>query len=240
MTERAVVQLGHTHELQRDEARRYLDVAVRREVGDSRRVQTRLLEAAPGDGILMAASEYGAGLIVMGTHGRGGLNRLLMGSVAERVVRQAAVPVLTVRGIGEDASECRRPFRRILCPINYTEVAREALRYAVDLARRFESELIVMTSLEGEAARSVKAAREQERKLCDWVPENVQASCMIEPIVCHGDAAEQIIRTASEEDGDLIVIGAQHRPLLETTIFGTTSVRVMRHAACPVLTVARH
>jgi nucleotide-binding universal stress UspA family protein len=118
-------------------------------------------------------------------------------------------------------------------------VARESMRYAVDLARRFEAELVLVTSLE-DREDSPGAVREHERRLCDWVPAHVRTHCTMKPVVRKGDAAEQILRTAGETESDLIVIGAQHRPLLEATIFGTTSIRVMRHAACPVLTVPRH
>ena len=203
-------------------------------------VETRLVESAPTAGILATAESVQADLIVMGTHGRGGVNRLLMGSVAEKVVRETTVPVLTVRGIGDDAAGCRLPFRKILCPVNFTDLAREALHYAGELARRFEAELVVVTSLEGDEYATDEVARDQERELCAWVPEGLQARCPVEPLVRRGDASEQILRTAREVGSDLIVIGAQHWPLLEATIFGTTSIRVMRHAACPVLTVIRH
>lgn len=237
-TERGMGQILDVLKAQRDEARRYLADVVRREIGRQVAVESLLLETTPVEGILVAAEERGAGLIALGTHGRSGLNRLLLGSVAEKVVRGAKVPVLTVRG-GE-AAACRLPFRKILCPVNYTEVAYESLRYAADLARRFGAELTVMTSLEGDATASDEALRQHERRLCDWVPEDVQAHCTLRPAVRRGDAAEQVLRMAKEEGSDLLVIGAQHRPLLEATIFGTTSVRVMRHAACPVLTVVRH
>jgi nucleotide-binding universal stress UspA family protein len=235
-THRGMDQIAGVLEIQKDEARRYLVDTVHKEIGGQAALETLLLEATPVEGILMAAEEKGAGLIALGTHGRSGLNRLLLGSVAERVVRGAKVPVLTVRGGA--AAACRMPFRKILCPVNYTEVARDSLRYAADLARRFGAELTVMTSLEGGADGA--GEREQERRLCDWIPEEVQAHCTLRPVVRRGDAAEQVLRMAKEEGSDLVVIGAQHRPLLETTIFGTTSVRVMRHAACPVLTVVRH
>ena len=239
-TERGIGKMMDVLEEQRHEARRYLADTVRKEMSSQMAAETLLLEATPAEGILMAAEEREAGLIVIGTHGRGGLNRLLLGSVAEKVVRGAKVPVLTVRGLEEDTTGCRLPFRKILCPVNYAEVAVESLRYAADLAQRFESELTVITILEGDASESEGVLREQEQKLCEWIPEDVLAGCTLKPVVRRGDAAEQIIRTAREEEHDLIVIGAQHRPLLETTIFGTTSIRVMRHAACPVFTVVRH
>lgn len=239
-TERGMDRIQDLLQTQKEEARRHLEETVRKEVGGPIPVETRLLEAAPADGILTAAEETKAGLIVLGTHGRSGWNRLLMGSVAENVVRRSTAPVLKVRGPGEEDAGCSLPFRNILCPVNYSDLSRESLRYAVDLARRFGAGLTVMTSLEKDAPETEGTAREQEQNLCDWIPGSVQAHCKLKPVVRRGDAVEQILETSREEGIDLIVIGAQHRPLLETTIFGTTSIRVMRHAACPVLTVVRH
>ena len=239
-TERAIPQVNEALEAQREGARKYLDLTAEKEIQGRVPFDTSLIESAPAPGIVTAAENAQADLIVMGTHGRGGLDRLLMGSVAEKVVRESRVPVLTVRGIGDEAAGCRLPIRKILCPINFTDVAREALHYAGDLAQRFDAELVVVTSLENNGDASDEAVREQEQKLCTWVPDGVQAHCTVEPIVRRGDAAEQILRTAREVGSDLVVIGAQHRPFLEATILGTTSIRVLRHAACPVLTVVRH
>lgn len=69
------------------------------------RIETALLEGPPGREIVAYAEEIGCDLIVMGTHGRGGLNRLLLGSVAERVIRSATVPVMTIRVGGDDVPE---------------------------------------------------------------------------------------------------------------------------------------
>ena len=240
-TERGIERIADFLETQRQAAQEHLQEVVEQTLGkEGIEVETRLVEASPTEGILRAAEPLGADMIVMGTHGRSGLNRLLLGSVAEKVMRQARVPVLTVRGVGEEGSHCEVPFRKILCPVNYTPVAQEALHWAADLARRSGAELVLMTSLEEEEAGSEEVIHEHEQRLCAGVPEGVQAHCSIRPAVRRGNAAEQILGMAVEEECDLIVIGAQHRPLLEATIIGTTSVRVMRHAPCPVLTVSRH
>ncbi|MBM3280624.1 MAG: universal stress protein [Candidatus Handelsmanbacteria bacterium] len=76
-------------------------------------------------------------------------------------------------------------------------------------------------------------------QLCALVTPARRAGCALRALGRRGEAAEQILQAAAKEKSDLIVLGAQHRPLLETTIFGTTSVRVMRHAPAAVLTVVR-
>ncbi|MFH1570601.1 MAG: universal stress protein, partial [Gemmatimonadota bacterium] len=199
------------------------------------RYETQLVEAAPADGILRAARDGAADLVVMGTHGRTGLNRLLLGSVAERVVRESAVPVLTVRHDAGGGPEVRLPFRRILCPVNDTEVARLALRHAAAVAGRYGAELTLLACVE-----SRQDGPDPEALLAELARDHAAGAYEVKTALRRGHAAEQVLQAAADDNSDLIVIGAQHRPLMETTIFGTTSVRVLRHAARPVLTVIRH
>lgn len=91
-------------ELLHDEGRSALDAAERL-VGDRAPVERATVEGSPSSEIVSYARENGCDLVVMGTHGRGGINRLLLGSVAERVVRTAEVPVLTVRVEGPESAE---------------------------------------------------------------------------------------------------------------------------------------
>lgn len=236
-TEGAIEQIADFLDKQKEAARDYLQETMQRELGDRVDVETRLVEASPVEGILKTTENIEADLIVLGTHGHSGLNRLLLGSVAEKVLRSSTVPVLTIRGTGGESAHCKLPFQKILCPVNYTPVAQETLAYAVDAARRNRAELLVMTSLE--EGGSDEEVLEHQEKLCIDVSEDVQTHCTVRPVVRHGNAAEQILKTAVEEQCDLIVIGAEHRPFLETFTIGTTSVRVMRHATCPVLIVNR-
>jgi nucleotide-binding universal stress UspA family protein len=212
-------------EAQRRAAGRHLEGVVREVLG-GRQVHTLLEDRLPVEGILRAARSQQAGLIALGTHGRSGLNRLLLGSVAEKVLRQSPVPVLTAR------PHTAPPFRRLLCPVNHTPVALEALGYAADLAGRGGAELVLLHIDEG-------AGAPDPEQLCALVPPSLRARCALRALGRRGEAAEQILQVAAEERSDLIVLGAQHRPLLETTILGTTSVRVMRHAPAAVLTVVR-
>ena len=227
-TEGDIKALVDLLDLQRHSARQHLEEVVRREV--TYPIRARLVEAYPAEAILRTAKEVEAGLLILGTHGRSGLNRLLMGSVAEKVVRQAQVPVLVVK------REAPLAFQRLLCPVNYTAVAMEALRHAVDLASRSGAELVVI-SVEETEDQGVR--RDHEAQLRALIPQPLQDHCRLRPAVRQGEAAEQILKMAAEEHSDLLVIGAQHRPLLEATILGTTSVRVMRHAPCSGLTVGR-
>lgn len=218
----------------REAAKAHLEKCVREYIGDRVRCETRLVEMPPVDAIVKTVDAVGADLLVMGPHKRRGLKRLMLGAVPETVFRLVDIPILTVRGRGPEASG---HYRKILCPVNFTSVAREVLHCAADMASRCKAELEVMCCVEeGDEAQTLSG---YERKLVDWVPNEIQARCTLNTAVRRGEAAEEIVKTAREGGHDLVVIGAQRRPLLEATVYGTTSIRTMRWAPCPVLAVTR-
>ncbi len=192
----------------------------------------RVIENSPVEAILSQAEANDVDLIVMGTTGKSGMRRFTMGSVAESVTRQAKVPVLTIRD--KSWSSVFQPkVERMLVPINYTEHAMDALENAACLAQTLGASLLVTHIVES-GDYDEEAARQ---RICQWVPDPIQGRCQYETVVRQGNAAEQIVQIAAEERADMIVIAAVHRPFLETTIIGTTSERVMRHAGCPVMVV---
>ncbi len=187
-------------------------------------IETRVIEGLPADVIRKLASETPAGVIVMGTHGRTGYNRWTLGSVAERVLRESSVPVATVRG------EWKSPIRRILCPVNDTEVSRKALSTAADLAKRLDADLTALYVEEAHAANRIP-------NLCAWIPAEERARCSISELVRRGDPPEEIVGLTSEQDFGLLVIGAPRRKFFQGMVLGRTTLRAVRHAPCPVLTV---
>lgn len=202
---------------------------VRSTLGDNAdSVQVRAMEALPVDGIRQLAALKNANLIVMGTHGRSGLNRWMLGSVAERVLRESPVPVLTVR------SAPREPIRQVLCPVHDTELSRRALSLAAGISACFDANLTVLHVHEASGARPVS-------DLCSWVPAEERSRCVIRELVRHGGSplgpAEEIVKLATEEPYDLVVLGAARRRFFEGMVLGTTTLRTVRHAPCPVLTV---
>lgn len=212
------------------QAERDLREFVRKALGPGAALpELRVIEGRPTETILRTAAEIGADLIAMGTHGRSGWNRLMLGSVTERVLRETDIPVLTVRA---GAAPPQRPLaiRNILCPVNDTPVARRALEHAAEMARCLDATLTLLHVDEGRKPDSIS-------DLCAWVPSEQRARCRIREIVRRGEASREIIAQASEEGCDLLVIGAQHRRFFDSTVIGSTSVRVVRHAPCPVLTV---
>lgn len=194
-----------------------------------------VVEDYPVDGILHAAESAGADLIVMGATSRSGLQRVFLGSVAEGVTRRSSVPVLTVRSHKGDGT-LPHAMERVLVPVNYTPQSSEALRVGAAFAQMLGARVTVANIVESDDADDA-VARE---KLCGWVPSQVQVTCEYDPVVRKGNAAEQIVQLARDEQADLVVIAVVHRPFLESTIIGTTSERVARFAPCPVLTVPVH
>jgi nucleotide-binding universal stress UspA family protein len=205
--------------------RRFVDVELDSEAASA--TEVRVVEAMPVDGIRQVAQEAKADLIVMGTHGRSGVNRLMLGSVTERLLRESEIPVLAVRG---DTAATMAPPKTVLCPVNNTPAAREALSMAAYLARCFGGNVVALHVKEGRAEQGID-------DLCAWVPDEVRSHCTIRELTREGEAAEEIVSLAKAVPCDLLVIGARHRRFFDSTVLGSTTARVVRHAPCPVLTV---
>ncbi|MEN6608186.1 MAG: universal stress protein [Bryobacteraceae bacterium] len=212
------------------EAEQSLGEFVRRVAGLSEiPMSARVIEALPVDGIIRVTGELPADIIAMGTHGRSGFNRLMLGSVTERVLRTSSIPVLTVRP-GRHGPEPFPSVRNVVCPVNNSGSARRALGYAARLSHCLGAELTVLHVRE-------PGARDGIDDLCAWIPEETRKMCSVREVTRQGEAAQVIISAAVESSCDLLVLGARHRTFFDSTVIGTTSVRVVRHAPCAVLTV---
>ena len=214
---------------------------------------TVTLEARAGHAasvIVDQAVERSADLIVMGTHGRTGFSRLLMGSVAEKVVRQAPCPVLTIPPVAPASAKERPSFSRILCPVDFSPASDQAVGFALDLARQAGGGVTILSVVEwlaeeqpiGEADFDVAALREQmaaksRARLDALLSDESRTWCDIEELVTYGRAHREVIRLAAERRADLIVIGAQGRGGVGLALFGSTTQQVIRSATCPVLVV---
>jgi nucleotide-binding universal stress UspA family protein len=194
---------------------------------------TLVVESEPVSAILKIQHEIGSDLIAMGTHGRGGLARVRLGSIAESVLHQAEVPILTV-GPRMKVAPAVGLIRRVLCPVNYRPSAQRALGYAAALAEKTGAELRVAHIVEAPPDRDSQDAL---RQLCDWVPATIRAHCAVKEVLRRGSAAMQIIQEAEDSHADLVVIGAQPRNLLGSILLGSTTELLIRSAPCPVLSV---
>ena len=184
----------------------------------------------PAPQILREAHELTADLIVMATHGLRGWRRAVLGSVTEGVLRDGQCPVLSVSRT-TDPLQPARGITKIVCPINFTNVAHEAVEYAARLAQTFSAELFVVHVAEPEDLRH-PSMRESDMR--DWLRSRIEVPWTYREVVLQGGAAERSLDYAEDVDADLIVIGAQHKLFHE---IGATTERVVRFARLPVLTV---
>lgn len=196
-------------------------------------VHTELLVADefPTEAILVAAEERGSGLVVLGSHGRTGISRALLGSVSENVLRETRVPLLITRP-PTGAVTSPPAITHILCSIDYTPHSLRAVEVAAALAGKLGARMTVLHSLESAGDE----AAERER-LCSWVPGSVESACELQVNIARGNPAEQIVSAAANQGADLIVVGGRRRSFLKASVLGSTTERVVRHAHCPVLTV---
>lgn len=198
---------------------------------DGSGVTTRFVDDQPARAILAVADEIDADLIVMGTHARRGLKRAVLGSVTERVLRDTKRPVLTVRPGAMPAAQ----LRSILCPVNFTNVARVALEQAAAIAQAFGAMLIVMHVVEGE----LPVLSHVNEEFAAWVDPLVRDRVTYQHIVVHGGAAERVTHTAEMIGASIIVIGAEHKLLSDATVIGSSTAQIIRASTRPVLTVVR-
>jgi nucleotide-binding universal stress UspA family protein len=212
-------------------------------------------EAVPE--ILWLAKEIRCVLIVMGTQGQTGLARLLMGSVAEQVVRNATCPVVTVKASPRESSPATEgpsaaasqlqtavPIQTILHPTDFSERCEEAFRVAYSLAKDHAARVIVVHVPEPMAAPTGMAPTPPlpaghrgglEERLCRFqasAPE-VRVECRVE----EGDPARGIVGAARATESDLIVMGTHGRTGLGRLLMGSVAEQVLRTAPCPVVTV---
>jgi nucleotide-binding universal stress UspA family protein len=232
-----VEDLAKTIERIKEAGHEYLTRYVSEHIGGTSQVEIIVAENQTVPAILVTAEEKKVDLIVMGTHGRSGINRLMLGSVTEKILHETERPVLTVREKKGAAELSSVSIQEVLCPINFTEIALKALEHAVAISKCFGAELLVLHVIEPHLT-GIKE-KDEHGRLCAWIPEDIRSRCSLKEIVRRGDAGEQIIKSVSSERCDMIVLGGQHKPFHDTTVLGTTTIRVTRHAPCPVLTVIR-
>lgn len=211
----------------------------------------------PAAEIVEEATRIQADLLVIGTHGRSGFERLLLGSVAEKVLRKASCPVMTVPGHLPDAMPAGPVlYKRILCPVDFSASSLHALKYATSLAQEADGQLTVLHVVEhefennGDAAsvgyRSgmtigdfLKAREERLRGRLQELAAGAPEFCKVEPLMSYGKPWREVLRMAAERQNDLIVMGVQGRGTADLFFFGSTTQHVAREAPCPVLTLRR-
>lgn len=201
------------------------------------KIETTVVRDTPARAIVRTAKNLRADLIVMGTHGRHGWRRALLGSVTETVLHQTDRPLITVTP-GIFTAAHAPSIRTVLCPVNFTYIARASLHHACGIAAAFDAELVIVYVAEG-----IQPPRlpEVEAAFGLWVEPALRGRARYRLSVAgEGNPAEGVLGAAADVSADLIVLGAQHRFFSDATVIGSTTERITRFARCPVMTVVRH
>jgi len=217
-------------------------------------VDVRIEVGFPARHIIECASRLPADLIVIGTHGTGGFEHLVVGSVTEKVLRKASCPVLTVPPRAHGQS--RRPFRRVLCAVDFSDVSRASVLFGSSLARESGAGLTLLHVLEWpwheppappldqlppEQAFALatfrRDAEERARARLESMASAADPRSTVGVEIASGKPYERILEAAHTGNVDLIVIGVNGRSALSLAVLGSTANQIIRAASCPVLTL---
>jgi nucleotide-binding universal stress UspA family protein len=208
-------------------------------------VQEQRENASPPQAIVSYVEDHDVDLVVAGTHGRRGLQRFLIGSVAEEVLRTAPCPVLTVRGEQEMAPAWS--VHNILVPMDFSDAALDALRHAKELALTYGAQITLLHAVEEvvyPSAYGVEPANLPGPQVIDRVEANLAELARTEVGYEHvtveakvGYAPSTILDYADSNEVDLVVIATHGRTGLERMLLGSVAERVVRRSPAPVFVV---
>ena len=179
-------------------------------------------------------------LVVMGTHGRRGLERWFMGSTTEKLMRHSPVPLLTISASGEKVAVPQ--FRRILVTTDFSDGTPDALAYAFSAAQENESEITLLHVVHDVSADMSSKYRDSliagiRKQLDDVVPAEAKNWCEIVTRVETGVPYRIILKTLEDEKIDLLVMNIHGKGMLDRALLGSTAERVVRAASCPVMLI---
>ncbi|HEV2399307.1 MAG TPA: universal stress protein [Candidatus Sulfotelmatobacter sp.] len=191
-------------------------------------------------------------LMVVGTHGRTGFGKLLLGSVAESILRHAPCPVLTVgpnvsgraklpefKGQGRDLAPVELELRQIVFATNFASSAALVAQDAAALAQEFRARLTLMHVMEDYTHLGSDPAPIEENlhRLRELIPRNSQLQYIPETLLEFGHAPDRILKAAEERETDMIILGARSSEVGSTHLPWSTAHHVIAQAQCPVLTI---
>ena len=235
----------------RQQAVRQLEAFMSTHCGDpalSERIDSRIAAGLAFEEIPREAAAWNADLVVMGTHGRQGLSHLLLGSVAERVIRMAPCPVLVVRDAAKGA-QAPLTFDRVLVPVDFGPDAVAAAKLGLSMAAGGPSQVTLLHVVPTPAyAGEVMVPRAGGIRLGQFLHDEAQQRLEsfareVLPdseerpnlVVLQGSPAEQIIASSAGNDSRLVVMGTKGRHGLAHFFVGSVAERVLRNTACPVV-----
>jgi len=183
------------------------------------------------------------GLIVVGTHGRTGTQKILLGSVAEEIFRRSPVPVLTIGPSVSRGTHSDGRFRAVLFATDFGSESDIAAQYAMSLAEENQARLILLHVIngprQGNGNSPMLSAAEVMHQLHEIVPPEAELWCRPEPVVEYGNPAKMVLAAARDRGADLIVLGVHGSPNWRgpvSPLERAIAHKVVAHSPCPVLT----
>ncbi len=215
------------------------------------KAEWHLVRGKAANRIIGLLDEADCGLVVLATHGRTGVEHIVFGSVAEKVVRHSPVPVLSIKHpehefVQEDEDGIHFDLKRILFPTDFSELSDKSLPYATSMCREFDATLVLLHAsevpvvlpefmpdaasvVEGELRESAEKSLDNMRKQLEGV--------RIETVACSGLPHREICHTVQGTHVDLVVMPTHGRSGFGHVLFGSVAEKTVRMAQCPVLTV---
>jgi len=179
--------------------------------------------------------------VVMGTHSPGPIGKLLVGSVAEAVLRNASVPVFIIGPDVVDGSYRNFATRTILCAVSLQEASHVVTGFAAELAAQHGANLILEHVIRPHDRADELAGRsldQIESDLLSLVPPELQERISVQTIVVPGDPTEELLYQARAQQADLMVLGAQGASAFAAITRHGVVYKVLAHAHCPVITLS--
>jgi len=211
---------------------------------DEVRPEFAVHEGSAPDCILAFPQERRADLIVMGTHGRRGYDRLVLGSVTNRVMRKTPCPVLAICNPAHDPAETveqshDHQLNRILFCTDFSANSELALNYAISATEEYDAELTLLHVVEEShnQAKSEEAVAKASERLGTLIPRERSKALKLKTAVRMGKPYQQIIQYALEAHVDMVAMAVHGRGALDLAVFGSTTYRVLQLGPCPVLAV---
>jgi len=195
----------------------------------------------PAEQILAFLREREFDRVVMGTHSPGPIGKLLVGSVAEAVLRTARVPVYIVGPDVVDGDSRRFATRTILCAVSMQEASHIVAEFAADLAAQHRAQLVLQHVIRPQDRHEVLASRTMEQIEADLfglVPIELLGKITLKTIVVPGDPTEELLYQSHAQKADLIVLGAQGASAFAAITRHGVVYKVLAHAHCPVITLS--
>jgi nucleotide-binding universal stress UspA family protein len=198
--------------------------------GGNVKFHSRVVEGHPLRMVLQCIEQHPPDLIILGSHGYDGYARVMLGSVAESLLRTAPYPILIVKGapLAGDVQS----LHAIVCSVDLSDISRRCLLAASDLANILEADLhVAYVAAPGAQLEQARSA------LSSWIPDAAWSCSRVRDVVLQGEPAEKIVTYARNTQADLAVLAAEHHPFLEFTTLGRTTERVVRFCPCSVLVI---